>query len=123
MADKTYIVTVASGAQFPSGGTGNVYYLDGVRPTYDINTVSNFTLRFNQDASSNDNHPMVFKQTTGASSLLTTGVTYNLDGVNVTEVTWTNTTNFNAATTRYVEYTPPNELDFIWMCYVRLRDL
>ena len=62
MADKTYIVTVASGAQFPSGGTGNVYYLDGVRPTYDINTVSNFTLRFNQDASSNDNHPMVFKQ-------------------------------------------------------------
>ena len=43
MADKTYIVTVASGAQFPSGGTGNVYYLDGVRPTYDINTVSNFS--------------------------------------------------------------------------------
>ena len=43
MADKTYIVTVASGAQFPSGGTGNVYYLDGVRSTYDINTVSNYT--------------------------------------------------------------------------------
>ena len=118
MADKTYIVTVASGALFPSGGTGNVYYLDGVRPTYDINTVSNYTLRFNQDDASNNNHPMVFKQTTGSGSLLSTGVTYNLDGVNVTEVTWTNSTNFNAATTRYVEYTPPNELDFIWMCYV-----
>jgi len=116
MAAKTYTVTVASGAQFPSGSTGTVYYLDGVRPTYDIYWVSGPTLKFNLDDPSNDGHPMVFKQTTGASSLLTTGVTYNLDGGNVTEAAWLS--GFTAATTRYVEYAPPNELDFIWMCYV-----
>jgi len=116
MAAKTYIVTVASGAQFPSGSTGTVYYLDGVRPTYDIYWVSGPTLKFNLDDPSNDGHPMVFKQTTGASSLLTTGVTYNLNGGNVTEAAWLS--GFTAATTRYVEYAPPNELDFIWMCYL-----
>ena len=31
MAEKTYTVTVASGTLYISGGTGNVFYLDGVQ--------------------------------------------------------------------------------------------
>ena len=31
MADQTYTVTVASGTLYISGGTGNVFYLNGSR--------------------------------------------------------------------------------------------
>ena len=60
MADKTYTVTVASGTLYPSGtGTGSVYYLNGVRDL-DISWIQGATLRFNQDDSSNDGHPLLF---------------------------------------------------------------
>ena len=66
MADKTYTVTVATGNRYPSGsGTGNVYYLDGVRDL-DLTWTQGATLRFNQDASSNDGHPLLF--TNGSSN-------------------------------------------------------
>ena len=80
MADKTYTVTVATGNLYPSGsGTGNVYYLDGVRD-FDITWTQGATLRFDQSDSSNANHPLIFSTTTSRDQYLTSGVTYYLDG-------------------------------------------
>jgi len=122
MADKTYTVTVASGNLY-GGGTGNVFYLDGVRNSTgpgEIKWVQGSTLRFNQNDSSNTNHPLLF--TTNAASpnsyRITTGVTYNLDGSTVPESDYTTTASFNAATTRYVEITPASNDDFYYFCYV-----
>jgi len=48
MAERTYVVTVASGNLY-GGGTGNVYYLDGARNSTGPGTVewvAGATLRF-----------------------------------------------------------------------------
>ena len=114
MANKTYTVTVASGSLY-GGGTGNVFYLDGARNATGPGTVdwvANSTLRFDQSAGTNDNHPLIFSTTTSKDQYLTSGVTYYLDGA-VTYSQYTNTTTFNAATTRYVEVTPSSFTDFI----------
>ena len=119
MAELTYIVTVASGSSY-GGGTGNVYYLDGVRNSTGPGTVQwveDGTLRFEQSHSSNDNHPLIFSTTTSRDQYLTSGVTYYLDGA-VTYSQYVNTTTFNAATTRYVEITPSSQTDFYYLCYV-----
>ena len=119
MATYTYTVTVASGNLY-GGGTGNVYYLDGVRNSTGpgtVNWVQDGTLRFEQSASSNDNHTLIFSTTTSKDQYLTSGVTYYLDGA-VTYSQYTNTTTFNAATTRYVEVTPSSATDFYYLCYV-----
>jgi len=119
MANKTYTVTVASGNLY-GGGTGNVFYLDGARNSTGPGTVSwvaDSTLRFDQSAASNDNHPLIFSTTTSRDQYLTSGVTYYLDGA-VTYSQYTNTTTFNAATTRYVEVTPSSFTDFYYLCYV-----
>jgi hypothetical protein len=118
MAAKTYTVTVATGATYPSGSSGNVYYLDGVRPSdYNVTWPKGATLRFDQSNASNFNHPLIFSSTTSSSDILTSGVTYYLDGVS-NQANYTNTTTFNAATTRYVEITYTGSADFYWLCYV-----
>ena len=119
MANKTYTVTVASGDLY-GGGTGNVFYLDGARNATGPGTVdwvANSTLRFDQSEATNDNHPLIFSTTTSRDQYLTSGVTYYLDGA-VTYSQYTNTTTFNAATTRYVEVTPSSFTDFYYLCYV-----
>ena len=67
MADKSYTVTVASGNLY-GGGTGNVFYLDGLRNSTGpgtIDWVPDATLRFEQtDNASNNNHPLIFSTTT-----------------------------------------------------------
>ncbi len=115
MADKTYNVTVASGEQY-SGGTGNVYFFDGVR-YLSFKWVPGATLRLDQSASSNDNHPLVFSTTTGLAGIISSGVSYYLDGSS-NQTNYTNTTTFNAATTRYVEITASSFSDFYYLCYV-----
>jgi len=119
MANKTYTVTVASGSLY-GGGTGNVFYLDGVRNATGPGTVdwvANSTLRFDQSAGTNDDHPLIFSTTTSKDQYLTSGVSYYLDGSSDVG-SYTNTTLFNAATTRYVEITPANNVDFFYYCYV-----
>ena len=119
MANKTYTVTVASGNLY-GGGTGNVFYLDGARNATGPGTVSwvaDSTLRFDQSEATNDNHPLIFSTTTSQAQYLTSGVTYYLDGA-VSYAQYTNTTTFNAATTRYVEVTPSSFTDFYYLCYI-----
>jgi len=119
MANYTYTVTVASGNLY-GGGTGNVFYLDGVRNSTGPGTVSwvnGGTLRFEQSNASNDGHPLVFSTSTSTSGIISSGVTYYLDGAS-NQAGYTNTTTFNAATTRYVEVTPSSETDFYWLCFV-----
>lgn len=119
MANYTYTVTVASGNLY-GGGTGNVFYLDGARNSTGpgtVNWVEGGTLRFEQSASSNDNHPLIFSTTTSRDQYLTSGVTYYLDGAS-NYSSYVNTTTFNAATTRYVEVTPSSTTDFYYLCYV-----
>ena len=119
MASKIYTVTVATGSSY-GGGTGNVFYLDGVRNATGPGTiewVSGATLRFEQSDSSNNNHPLVFSTNTSTSGIISANVTYYLDGAS-NQANYTNTTTFNAATTRYVEITPSSSTDFYYLCYV-----
>ena len=118
MADQTYTVTVASGTLYISGGTGSVYYLNGARDMA-LEWVEGGTLRFDQSDSSNNNHPLLFTTSTSdpGGNIISAGVTYYLDGSS-NESTYRNTTNFNAATTRYVEITPASSTDFYYYCYV-----
>ena len=119
MAEYTYTVTVASGNLY-GGGTGNVYFLNGARNSTGPGTVSwveGATLRFEQSDNSNDNHPLIFSTNTSTSGIISSGVTYYLDGSS-NQADYTNTTTFNAATTRYVEVTPSSQTDFYYLCYV-----
>jgi len=67
----TYTVTVASGNLY-GGGTGSVFYLNGVsNPT--LTFVRGSTYIFDQSDNTNNNHPLHFKDASG--NQYTTGVT------------------------------------------------
>tara|TARA_R100001591_G_scaffold105710_2_gene113879 strand:+ start:448 stop:1734 length:1287 start_codon:yes stop_codon:yes gene_type:complete len=119
MANYTYTVTVASGDLY-GGGTGNVFYLDGVRNSTGPGTlpwVNGGTLRLDQSDNTNDGHPLVFSTNTSTSGIISSGITYYLDGAS-NQANYTNTTTFNAATNRYIEITPASASDFYYLCYV-----
>ena len=71
-ATETYTVTVASGALYGGGGTGNVFYLNGLSNP-PIQLLKGHTYIFDQADSSNSGHPLHFKDTGG--SQYTSGVT------------------------------------------------
>ena len=72
---------------------------------------------FNQSDGTNDNHPLIFSTNTSTSGIISSNVTYYLDGAS-NQTNYTNTTTFNAATVRYVEITPQSQTDFYYLCYV-----
>ena len=115
MADKTYNVTVATGQTY-TGGTGNVYFFDGVR-YLSFKWVPGATLRLDQSDGTNDNHPLIFSTTTSTFGIISSGVSYYLDGAS-NQANYTNTTTFNAATTRYIEITASSYTDFYYLCYI-----
>ena len=115
MADKTYNVTVATGETY-SGGSGNVYFFDSVR-YLSFKWVPGATLRLDQSDSSNNFHPLIFSTTTSTAGIISSGVTYYLDGAS-NQANYTNTTTFNAATTRYIEITASSYSDFYYLCYI-----
>jgi hypothetical protein len=98
------------------GGTGGGYYIDGVQKPI-IPVVTGGTFRFNQDAATNNNHPLILSTTTSTAGIISTGVTYYLDGPS-NQSDYTNTSLFNAASVRYIEITVTQTSDFYYLCYV-----
>ena len=120
--NKNYAVTVASGTLYVTGGTGNVFNLDGSR-TMAITLVKGKTYRFTQSDNTNDGHPLIISTSnsttlgTMRAGIVSSGVTYYLDGSS-NQTNYTNTTTFNAATTRYIEFQPQTTGTFYFACYV-----
>ena len=115
----TYVTTVATGELYLGGGsTGNAYFLGGAR-NMSLSIPKNTQITFQQNASSNDNHPLII--TTSSSSpntnIVTSNIVWNLDGT-TTQSNYVNTTNFNAATSRSVQWTPSAAGTFYYACYV-----
>jgi hypothetical protein len=98
------------------GGTGGGYYIDGVQKPI-IPVVTGGTFRFNQDAATNNNHPLILSTTTSTAGIISTGVTYYLDGPS-NQSDYTNTSLFNAASVRYIEITVTQTSDFYYLCNV-----
>jgi hypothetical protein len=124
MANLTVTVAVATGTQYQVGGSGNVFTFDGSQPaSYTFSWVNGGTVRLEQSGSSNDGHPLIFSTSnstvlaTMRTGIISSGVTYYLDGSS-NQSDYTNTTTFNAATTRYIEIAPPTETDFYFACWV-----
>jgi hypothetical protein len=124
MADLTLTVAVTTGTQYVTGDTGSIFTFDGSQPaSFTFPWVEDGTVRLDQSGSSNDGHPLIFStsnsETLGTmrAGIISSGVTYYLDGSS-NESDYTNTTTFNAATTRYIEITPSAETDFYFACWV-----
>ena len=107
-AQKTFTVTVATGTLYITGGSGNVYYIDGARADPLVSWVRGGTARFDQSDASNNGHPLLFTTDTSnpSGNRITDNVTYYLDGV-VSYSDWADNATFTSATTRYIEFTPP----------------
>ena len=124
MANLTVTVAVATGTQYQVGGSGNVFTFNGSQPaSYTFPWVETGTVRLEQSGSSNDGHPLIFSTSnstvlaTMRTGIISSGVTYYLDGSS-NQSDYTNTTTFNAATTRYIEIAPTSQTDFYFACWV-----
>jgi len=119
---KNYAVTVASGTLYVVGGTGNIFNLDGSRQLA-ITLIKGKTYRFTQSDATNDGHPLVISTSNSSTlgtfqaGIVSSGVTYYLDGSS-NQSNYTNTSNFNGATTRYVEFQPQATGTYYYGCYV-----
>jgi len=115
-ATTNYAITVVA------TGSGNKFYVDGSLQT-SLTLQEGQTYRFTQSNASNDGHPL-FISTNNSSTLgtfqsgyLTSGIIYYIDGAS-TFSNYTNTTTFNAGTTRYIEFTPDSITTVYIGCYV-----
>ena len=124
MANLTVTIAVATGTQYQVGGSGNVFTFDGSQPaSFTFPWVNGGTVRLEQSGSTNDGHPLIFSTSnsttlsTMRAGIISSGVTYYLDGSS-NQSDYTNTTTFNAATTRYIEIAPSSESDFYFACWV-----
>ena len=112
---STTTINVTVGVDSVSGQATGVFYLNGVEKPASFPLKRGFTYIFNQSNSTNEtyggaNHPLMFSTGPGGDhnghGHYMTGVQYKLDGVAVTMAGYTS--GFNAATTRTVEWTIPN---------------
>jgi len=124
MANLTVTVAVTTGTQYLTGSTSNIFTFDGSQPaSFTFPWVEDGTVRLDQSGSSNDGHPLIFSTSnsttlsTMQAGIISSGVTYYLDGSS-NQSDYTNTSTFNAATTRYIEITPSAETDFYFACWV-----
>ena len=124
MANLTVTIAVATGTQYQVGGSGNIFTFDGSQPaSFTFPWVEDGTVRLEQSGSSNDGHPLIFSTSnsttlsTMQAGIISSGVTYYLDGSS-NQSDYTNTSTFNAATTRYIEIAPSSESDFYFACWV-----
>ena len=119
---KNYAVTVATGTQYIVGGSGNVFNLDGSQQTA-ITLMKGKTYRFTQTDNTNDGHPLIISTSnsttlsTFIAGIVSSGVSYYLDGSS-NQSSYVNTTSFNAATTRYIEFQPQSTGTFYFGCYI-----
>jgi hypothetical protein len=97
-------------------GTGGGYYINGVQKPI-VPVVTGGTFRFNQNDSSNNNHPLILSTTTSTGGIISSGISYYLDGAS-NQANYTNTSLFNAATVRYIEITVAQTSDFYYICNV-----
>ena len=117
-----YAVTVASGTLYSVGGTGNAYFLDGSR-NMALTLLKGRTYRFTQSDNTNDSHPLIISTSnsttlsTFLAGMVSSGITYYLDGSS-NHTDYHNTTTFNAATTRYIEFQPQETGTFYFGCYI-----
>ena len=125
MANLTVTIAVATGTQYLTGSTSNIFTFDGSQPaSFTFPWVEDGTVRLDQSGSSNDGHPLIFSTSnsttlgTMQAGIISSGVTYYLDGSS-NESDYTNTTTFNAATTRYIEITPAAATDIYFACWVQ----
>ena len=124
MANLTVTVAVTTGTQYVTGSTSSIFTFDGSQPaSFTFPWVASGTLRLDQSGSSNDGHPLIFSTSNSAvlatmkAGIISSGVTYYLDGAS-NQSDYTNTTTFNAATTRYIEIAPASQTDFYFACWV-----
>ena len=97
---------------------GGVFVVDG-NSQEDMYLARGTTFFINQDAATNDGHPLVISTTTPSTTVYNTGVVYLLDNVVTTESDWVNTTNFNAATTRRLRVTlQQGSPTLYYTCYI-----
>ena len=119
---KNYAVTVATGTQYIVGGSGNIFQLDGSTQQA-ITLMKGKTYRFTQTDDTNDGHPLIISTSnsttlsTFIAGIVSSGVSYYLDGSS-NQSNYVNTTTFNAATTRYIEFQPQTTGTFYFGCYV-----
>ena len=96
----TFTVTVVS-----TGG-GNKYFIDGVQQA-SVSLIANNSFTFNQDASSNDGHPLLLSTTSdgthNSGSRYDTNVVYTGDGSTVSASDYIS--NFNSYSTRSITIT------------------
>jgi hypothetical protein len=109
MADVVFTVTVPF-------GTGGGYYIDSVQKPV-ISVVTGGIFRFDQNDVSNNSHPLILSTTQSTAGLISTGVSYYLDGPS-NSTNYRNPTLFNAATVRYIEITVSQTVDFYYLCQV-----
>jgi hypothetical protein len=98
------------------GGTGGGYYIGGVQKPI-IPVVTGGTFRFNQNDATNNFHPLILSTTTSTAGIISTGVSYYLDGAS-NATNYRNTSLFNAASVRYIEITVAETSDFYYLCSV-----
>ena len=87
-------------------GSGNQLYIDGAYQA-SINLTPGFTYEFNQDAATNDGHPLEIGEVLDGSTPYATGIQYyGSTSANtltaVSQADYSNTTNFNSYATRRV---------------------